>query len=202
MNAAANPMISNKPPAKPLGKVDLDRIASIATPVVDGAGYELVDLEWKRELGGWILRMFIDKPGGPHPPGQGIGLDACADVSRELSTLLDVEEEAAGLGGTTYELEVGSPGIDRPLRKPADFARSVGHKLKVRTSSSLGPPPGRRNFAGVLVSFTNGDLLHIDVGDRVCEVPIREVEKANLQIDLQTILKPAKGSQAKQEGRE
>ncbi len=168
-------------------QIDLDRIQQIATPVVEGAGYEIVDLEWKRELGGSILRLFIDKPGGPHAPGEGITLDGCAAVSHELSTVLDVSDAMPAAG--TYHLEVGSPGVDRPLKREADFSRVVGLKVKIRTRRPLGPSPGRRNFVGALVDILPtagpGMTLKIDVGDRTCEVPLAEVEKANLVFDPQ-----------------
>jgi ribosome maturation factor RimP len=162
-------------------QVDLSRISTIAIPVIEGAGYELVDLEWKRDLGGWVLRVYIDKPGGPHPPGEGISLDGCADVSHELSTVLDVSDAVPG--SDTYSLEVSSPGLDRPLRRAPDFVRVLGHKVKVKTKRPLGPPPGRRNFAGALLDVAN-DTLKIDVSDRTCEVPIGEIEKANLVFEL------------------
>src|SRR5438046_1897538 len=117
-------------------QVDLDQIAALTTPVIEGAGYELVDLEWKND-GGWVLRLFIDKPGGPHPPGQGISLDACAEVSCEVSTVLDVSDVVPG--ADTYALEVSSPGLDRPLRRETDFSRAVGKKIKVKTRRPLGP---------------------------------------------------------------
>jgi ribosome maturation factor RimP len=161
--------------------IDLDRISQIATPVIEGAGYELVDLEWKRDLGGWVLRVFIDKPGGPHAPGQGISLDGCAEVSQELSTVLDVSDVVPG--SDMYSLEVSSPGLDRPLRREPEFARAVGQKVKVKTKRPLGPPPGRRNFAGALLEVGN-HTLKIDVGDRTCEVPIDEIEKAHLVFEL------------------
>src|SRR5437868_4812860 len=161
--------------------VDVEQIASLVTPVVEGAGYELVDLEWKRDLGGWVLRIYIDKPGGPHAPGQGISLDACAEVSTELSTVLDVSEVVPGK--ETYSLEVSSPGLDRPLRRTRDFSKVLGKKIKVKTRRPLGPPPGRRNFLGPLVDLAD-DTLVIDVGDRKCEVPIAEIDKANLVYEL------------------
>jgi ribosome maturation factor RimP len=161
-------------------QINLEQVSRITSPVIEGAGYELVDLEWKREVGGWVLRLFIDKPGGPHPPGQGISLDACAEVSQELSTVLDVE--GAVPGAAMYSLEVSSPGLDRPLVRERDFARAVGKKVKVKTRRPLGPPPGRRNFAGPLLDVRSGELS-IDVGDRTYEVPIAEIEKANLVFD-------------------
>jgi ribosome maturation factor RimP len=167
----------------PASQVDLEQLATIASPVIEGAGYELVDLEWKKELGGWILRFFIDKPGGPHPPGEGISLDGCAEVSRELGTVLDVSEALPG--SDAYSLEVSSPGLDRPLKRLRDFQKVTGKKVKVRTRRPLGPPPGRRNFAGPLVAVVEPGLLTIDVGDRTCEVPITEIEKANLVFEMQ-----------------
>jgi ribosome maturation factor RimP len=169
----------------PSTHIDLAHISQIVTPVIEGARYELVDLEWKRELGAWVLRLYIDKPGGPHAPGEGITLDACAEVSQELSTVLDVSEAMPVAG--SYQLEVGSPGIDRPLRRATDFQRAVGKKIKLRTRRPLGEAPGRRNYAGVLTDVKDADadtILSIDVGDRVCEVPLAELEKANLIADL------------------
>ena len=76
-----------------------------------------------------------------------------------------------------YSLEVSSPGLNRPLRKPADFARFGGKKAKIRTRHPVGE--SRRNFSGTLVGV-DGDKVKIDVGDQVCEVPVDDVEKANL----------------------
>jgi ribosome maturation factor RimP len=162
---------------KTSAQVDLEQISKITTPVIEGAGFELVDLEWKRDLEGWVLRVYIDKPGGPHPPGQGISLDGCADVSRELSTVLDVSDAVPG--SDMYSLEVSSPGLDRPLRRARDFERAVGKKIIVKTRRPLGPPPGRRNFKGPLVRFSD-EVLAIDVGDKTCDVPMGEIEKANV----------------------
>ena len=166
---------------KPNLQVDLAKVSAVTTPVIEGAGYELVDLEWKKDLAGWVLRVYIDKPGGPHPPGEGISLDGCADVSRELSTVLDVSDVVPG--AEHYSLEVSSPGLDRPLRRARDFARAVGKKVVVKTKHPLGPPPGRRNFKGPLVRFET-DTLTIDVGDKNCEVPLAEIDKANVVFEL------------------
>ena len=166
-------------------QVDIEQVAQIATPVIEGAGYELVDLEWKRDLGNWVLRVFLDKPNGPHAPGQGITLDECAQVSLELSTVLDVSDVVPG--ADMYSLEVSSPGLDRPLRRERDFQKAVGKRVKVKTRRPLGPPPGRRNFVGPLVDVAvdaAGPVLKIDVGDRTCEVPIAEIDRANLIFEL------------------
>jgi ribosome maturation factor RimP len=147
--------------------VDPTKLQSLVEPVVTGQGYELVDLEFKNEPGvGWVLRVFIDK-------ASGVSLDDCAQVSRELSAVLDVDDAIT----MHYSLEVSSPGLNRPLKKEADFARFVGKKAKIRTRRPIGE--ARRNFSGTLVSVGDGKVK-IDVGDQVCEVPVDDVEKANL----------------------
>ncbi|MDB4968417.1 MAG: hypothetical protein JWN44_4106 [Myxococcales bacterium] len=148
--------------------VDTQKLIQLSEPVIAGQGYELVDLEFKNEpqAAGWVLRVFIDKEGG-------VSLEDCASVSRELSAVLDVEDAIT----IPYSLEVSSPGLNRPLRKEADFARFVGKKAKIRTRHPVGET--RRNFSGTLVGVDSGKVK-IDVGDQVCEVPVDDVEKANL----------------------
>jgi ribosome maturation factor RimP len=146
--------------------IDIDQITHVIEPVVQGMDYELVEVEWKHEAGDWVLRVFIDGPGG-------INVDDCARVSHQLSATLDVED----LIQQHYSLEVSSPGLARPLKKEADFRRFVGHKAKIRTKHPVGE--NRRNFSGTLVSVEGG-TVRIDVGDQVCEVPVGDVEKANL----------------------
>jgi ribosome maturation factor RimP len=149
--------------------IDTQKLIQLVEPVVAGQGYELVDLEFKNEpqVAGWVLRVFIDKP------PDGVSLDDCASVSRELSAVLDVEDAIQ----LAYSLEVSSPGLNRPLKKVADFARFVGKKAKIRTRHPVGE--SRRNFSGTLVGV-DGGKVKIDVGDQVCEVPVDDVEKANL----------------------
>jgi ribosome maturation factor RimP len=148
--------------------VDTQKLSDMVEPVVRGLGYELVDLEWKREPQGWVLRVFIDRS-----DEGGVSLDDCADVSHQLSTTLDVADAIT----VAYHLEVSSPGLNRPLKKEADFRRFVGKKAKIRTRHPIGE--NRRNFSGVLLGVTEGKV-QIDVGDQVCQVPVADVEKANL----------------------
>jgi ribosome maturation factor RimP len=160
-----------------MSKVDLDQISRVAERVVQGMDYELVDVEWKNESG-WILRVFIDRPaGGGVAPVSVIGVDDCAKVSHQLSATLDVED----LIDAHYSLEVSSPGLNRPLKKESDFRRFVGQKAKIRTRHPVGE--ARRNFSGTLVSVENGNVK-IDVGDQVCDVPVDDVEKANLVFEF------------------
>jgi len=151
-------------------RVDTEKLNQIVEPVVQGGGYELVDLEWKREGAGWVLRVFIDGPGG-------VTLEDCSRVSHTLSATLDVSDVIPA----AYNLEVSSPGLDRPLKKEADFRRALGQKAKIRTRHPVGE--SRRNFSGKLLSVENG-FVKIDVGDQICEVPIADVEKANLVFEF------------------
>jgi ribosome maturation factor RimP len=160
-------------------KIDALQISEVARPVVEGQGYELVEVEWKHELGSWVLRVFIDQQGG-------VSLDDCTRVSRELSAVLDVDETLAG--APAYTLEVSSPGLNRPLKREADFRRFVGKKARIRTRHPVGDEPGasRRNFSGTLVAVDEGPpaKVRIDVGDQTFDVPVDDVEKANLVFDF------------------
>ena len=101
-------------------------VERLLQPILDEMGIELVDLEFKKAGRSYILRIFIDKPGG-------INLDDCAEVSRELSVQLDVEDCIPG----RYTLEVSSPGLDRPLKKEQDYVRFQGRLALVKTSELL-----------------------------------------------------------------
>lgn len=131
-------------------------------PVVAGLGFELVDVQTSN--GGRLLRVFIDKPGG-------ITVDDCATVSNQLTRVLPVE-------GIDYErLEVSSPGLDRPLRKQADFARFAGQRAEVRMRTP--DETGRRKFAGVLKGAADG-RVQMDVDGRTVELALADVDRAKL----------------------
>ena len=135
-------------------------------PAVSGLGYELVDVQASN--GGRLLRLFIDKPGG-------INVDDCAAVSRHLTRVLAVE-------GIEYErLEVSSPGLDRPLRKGADFARFAGQRAEVRMRTP--DATGRRRFVGVLRGADGGRVqMELD-GQRVA-LDLADVDRAKLIPEL------------------
>ncbi|MBE9529611.1 MAG: ribosome maturation factor RimP [Proteobacteria bacterium] len=147
-----------------------DRIAEIAAPVVDGAGIELVDVQFTAEHGRKVLRIFIDKPGG-------VTIDDCGFVSRELGMALDVDDFIPG----RYSLEVSSPGLDRALKKAADFARFVGSKARVKT---LEPIEERRNFR-VTIKAVEDDTVSIeDSAGKVWKIEIGKIESANLIAEI------------------
>ena len=139
---------------------------------------ELVDLEYKHEGRDWFLRIFIDKEGG-------VTLDDCADVSREVGAVLEVED----LIRTAYRLEVSSPGIDRPLKKVKDFERFSGSLVKVKTYESLDPDQrghARKTFVGTLLGIENG-MVRIEQTDKkggVVEFPLEGIAKANIEYEF------------------
>ena len=135
-------------------------------PAVSGLGYELVDVQASN--GGRLLRLFIDKPGG-------INVDDCAAVSRHLTRVLAVE-------GIDYErLEVSSPGLDRPLRKGADFARFAGQRAEVRMRTP--DATGRRRFVGVLRGADGGNV-RMELDGQTVALDLADVDRAKLIPEL------------------
>ena len=126
-----------------------------------GLGYELVDLE--RSGRGKLLRVFIDK-------SDGVGVEDCVAVSGHLSRLLAVE-------GIDYDrLEISSPGLDRPLKKTADFIRFAGESAKLRLRVAL---QGQRNFVGILREVNDG-VLKLEVDGKMLDLELNNLEKARL----------------------
>jgi len=141
-------------------------LENVVQPVVTGMGYELVDVQASN--GGRLLRLFIDKPGG-------VGLEDCAAVSRQLSRVFEVE-------GLDYErLEVSSPGLDRPLRKGADFARFAGHKAEVRMRTP--DATGRRRFVGVLRG-ADASRVEMELDGQTVALELEGIERARLVPEL------------------
>jgi ribosome maturation factor RimP len=123
-----------------------DRLTGLARSVVEPMGYELVGVEYvQRGQGGAVLRVYIDHE-------KGITLDDCGAVSHQLSGVLDVEDPIPG----HYDLEVSSPGLDRPLFTAAQLRRFSGHKARLRLAEKI---QGRRNFTGVIAGVRDDELL-------------------------------------------
>ena len=150
-------------------------VSGIALPILESLGMELVDIEFARAGRDSVLRLFIDKEGG-------VTLDDCADVSRELSAILDVEDVIPG----HYSLEVSSPGLDRPLKKPADYERFVGRLVKVRTYEALPDDAGnkRKTFIGRLLGLTDGNVAMQLSEGQSATIPLEKVAKANLEYEF------------------
>jgi ribosome maturation factor RimP len=167
------------------------RVWALVDPVVVHAGYELVDVRFVTEPGGWVLRVFIDLP-APDPGNekQDVDLNDCERISRELSALLDVEDPIA----QAYSLEVSSPGIDRPLVTPAHFQRFVGAEIKLTLIHGVPNPQGgeRKNFRGILKSV-EGDHATILVDGQPWKFAISDVDVAKIVPDWDEVMKGGRG---------
>lgn len=150
------------------------QIESLIVPILEDYGFELVDLRYKKEGKGMALCVFIDKPGG-------ISLDDCVLVSREVGAILEIEDPIQ----SSYRLEVSSPGLDRPLKKKADFERFAGNKVKIKTRHMCDPDQRgkpRKTFTGHLLGINN-DVVHIELDDKVggmAPFSLDDIEQANL----------------------
>ena len=140
-------------------------LANLFEPVVESMGYELVGVEFVSG-GPATLRVFIDRESG-------VSLDDCAAISHQISGILDVEEPIA----QAYDLEISSPGIDRPLFKFADFERFVGRTAKIKLNLGV---LGRKNFKGELVAVESPDTIIVEVDGENYELPYSDIARANL----------------------
>lgn len=156
----------------------LEQIEKLTLPIIEDLGLELVDLEYQRESHGWVLRFYLDKEGG-------ITLDECAGASREIAALLDVED----LVDTAYQLEVSSPGLERPLKKLADFQRFAGRKAKIKTLLACDPDGrghSRKTFVGELQGVDGDSILLLQTDKKGGQVvfALDQIEKANLEFEF------------------
>jgi len=150
----------------------IEAVRAVADRVTAARGFELVDLELKRQAGGSLVRLFVDKPGG-------IGLEDLQAVSEEVSAILDAEDPIE----STYTLEVSSPGLDRPLRNEADYRRFVGKLAKL---SSYELVEGRRHWTGRIESVENGEVrLKLEKeGGLLCRIPLDRVAHGRLEVEF------------------
>lgn len=141
------------------------QLQAMLAPTITGLGYEFWGLEYLTHGRQAVLRVFIDSPNG-------IGVEDCATVSRQVSAVLDVEDPIP----VEYTLEVSSPGMDRPLFTLDQYTRNVGELIKLRLRA---PFEGRRNFSGQLTSI-EGDEIVIVVDEHEYLLPIELIDKANI----------------------
>jgi ribosome maturation factor RimP len=158
-----------------------EQVRRLLEPVLERDGYELVEVEWGRTAGRQTLRLYVDKPGG-------FGIDDCQAVSHLVDPILDVED----LIEPAYDLEVSSPGLERPLRKPADFDRFAGRRIKVKAYGPVAETapgsPGRKHWTGVLTGFKDG-AVELDVDGVLHRVPHDRIAKAHLEYDVEADLR-------------
>ena len=159
----SEPEIRRHPPANE--KKIAAQVRTLAEPVCAAEGLELIHVEFQRESGGRILRLYIDKP-------EGINLEDCAGISRQMGDIIDVNLDDIG----PFNLEVTSPGPSRPLVKRADYERFKGNRVKIRTNR---PINGQKNFKGVLLGIS-GEQVSLRVGEEVVAILNQDIYKARL----------------------
>ena len=142
-----------------------DTLLAMLRPMVEELGYELWELEYSPGRGNGFVRLYIDAEAG-------ITVEDCERVSRAVSELLDVADPVPG----QYTLEVSSPGLDRPLRTPAHFARFVGEQVFVELAQPLG---GRRRFKGLLVT-AGPEAIEVEMEGQRHVLPVAGIRKAHL----------------------
>jgi ribosome maturation factor RimP len=147
------------------------RVERLVEPVLTGMGIQLFDVEYRFE-GRWVLRLHIDRP-------RGITLDECAEVSRALGPLLD----EADLIDQAYSLEVSSPGLFRPLRKPKHFQQSLGKLAKVLLAPQVLPDRKQRQVRGTIAEATDQGIV-LDTGEEKLNLEFGAIRKAQLDPDL------------------
>jgi len=144
----------------------LQDLTALFEPVVESMGYELVGIEYHGSEHHGVLRVYIDHENG-------ITLDDCAKVSRQISAVIDVEDPIV----VAFDLEVSSPGINRPLFKITDYEKYAGLETKIKLAVALN---GRKNFSGVLQGVDDRQQVIIDVDNEIFELPYHDIAKANL----------------------
>jgi ribosome maturation factor RimP len=161
--------------------MDVREVASkagdIVEPVLANLGYELVETEFVQEEGRFVLRLYVDRENG-------ITIDDCEHVSRAVDALIEVE----GVVPCAYNLEVSSPGLQRPLRKKADFEKYAGKNVRIRTKEKI---ENRGNYKGVLVGLKGDDVV-VKIDDEDYCVPIEQILKARIEPDEEVFAKGKK----------
>jgi ribosome maturation factor RimP len=142
-----------------------ERLVALIEPLLGQLGYELVELEYAAGRSHGVLRLFIDKP-------EGIGVEDCEKVSREVSALMDVEDPIPN----AYTLEVSSPGFDRVLRTKPHFERFKGERVFVELKV---PRDGRKRYTGTLLNVAD-EGIEIEVDRQMVNLPFDEIGKARL----------------------
>ena len=143
-----------------------EKATKLAEPVVESHGMELVDVEFRREPTGWVLRIFVDKEGG-------VNLDDCSLISREVGTIIEVEE----LIEQHYTLEVSSPGLTRRIKKLEDFDRFKGKFIKLKCYEAV---DGSKKMTGRLLGI-DGDNVILEKDAKELKILYKNIAKANLE---------------------
>lgn len=155
----------------------VEQVRAIAARVAGTLGLDVFDVQFRREASGMVLRVQLDRPGPAATAEESVSVEDCAAVSRDLSAVLDVEDVVP----TAYVLEVSSPGLDRPLRGAADFARFAGRRAKVVMQQAV---DGQSFFKGRLEGVRERDVLIVTDDGRRHRVPLTIITRANLEVEF------------------
>jgi ribosome maturation factor RimP len=155
----------------------VEKVRTIAERVAAGYGLEIFDVQFRREAPGMVLRVRIDRPGPATTEEDSVGVHDCANVSRDLSAIFDVED----IVPTAYTLEVSSPGLDRPLRGLDDYRRFTGRLAKVVMREKV---DGQGFFRGRLAGVAGQDVLIDGEDGRAHRVPHAVITRANLEVEF------------------
>jgi len=155
----------------------LEQIRAIAERVAASRGLEVWDIQSRREAGGHVVRVFIDRPGPSARPDDSVSIEDCAEVNREIGTILDVEDPLP----FAYTLEVSSPGLDRPLRAAGDYRRFAGRLAKVVVSE---PVDNQKAFEGRLCGVDQDEVLLEAPNGRRHRLPMRLITRGRLEVEF------------------
>ena len=145
------------------------KLEKLVLPVTTELGLELVNIEYLQDGGYWYLRVYVEKE------DEEISLDDCAKVSNRI------DEDVDALIEEKFFLEVSSPGVERPLKKEADYTRFTGQKARLILKHKM---DDSRNWTGVIEKYENS-VIFLDVEEKVLEIPYSEVKKANLVFEFE-----------------
>ena len=155
----------------------LEQIRAIAERVAASRGLTIWDIQSRRESSGHVVRVFIDRPGPASTAEDSVSIDDCAEVNREMSTILDVEDPLP----IAYTLEISSPGLDRPLRGEDDYRRFAGRLAKVVVSEAV---DNQKAFEGRLRGLDGGEVLLEAPNGRMHRLPLRLITRGRLEVEF------------------
>jgi len=147
----------------------ISNIKELLEPILFEKRLELFDIEFNSQGPKGVLRVFIDKD-------EGVNIDDCTQISRELGTLLEVHDVIPG----SYTLEISSPGLTRPLKKPSDYIRFKGKTVKIKTIEDI---EDKKVFKGKLLDFID-ETVSLETNGTNYLIPYNKIEKANLELDF------------------
>ena len=155
----------------------VERIRAIAERVARSRELDVWDVQVRREASGQIIRVFIDRPGPASMPEESVGIGDCEEVSREISTILDVEDPLP----QAYTLEVSSPGLDRPLRSLSDYQRFAGRLAKIVVAQAV---DNQKAFEGRLKGIEDEVVLLEAAKGRVHRLPYGLITRGRLEVEF------------------